>query len=116
MRISGTVLLPADAPPFASATLHVRLLDASLADAPSVVLAEQTIPGVNRTDRTEQSVRFTLSAELPAGWTGSLIVAAHLDLVGDLRVHAGDLLSTASHPVPATGAADVVVPLEVIRS
>jgi uncharacterized lipoprotein YbaY len=100
VRVTGTAKLPASA---AAGTLHVRLLDVSLVDAASIVLAEHTV----RHPVREQP--FTLSADLPADWHGSLDVAAHVDMVGDGRVHSGDLLTTMSYPVPPAGASDLVL-------
>jgi putative lipoprotein len=114
MRVDGVVLIPTDMPPFRSATIHVRLLDVSLADGPSTVVAEQTLTDVSRPARRNQAVPFTLEADLPDDWKGSLIVASHVDLVGDGVVHSGDGLTTASHPVPTQGGSGMVVAVKPI--
>ncbi len=94
----------------------MRLLDVSLADAPSMTLAEQTVRDLRRSSPHEQSLPFTLTADLPDGWRGSLHVAAHIDLVGDGHVHHGDLLSTTSSPVPPTGTDDIVIVVNPVTS
>ena len=109
MRVTGVVVLPAGTAPFREATLRVRLLDVTLADAPSPVLAETTMAGQRHTGTAELAVPFVLPAELPAGWRGDLQVSAHVDLTGDGLVRRGDLVSTASHPVFPLGEDHCVV-------
>jgi hypothetical protein len=115
MLVDGVVLIPAEVPPFRSATVRVRLLDVSLADAPSTVLAEQTVLNVGRPAQQEQAVPFTLQADLPTDWRGTLVVSSHVDVVGDGAVHPGDCVTTRSYPVPPEGGGGYVVRCEQVR-
>jgi hypothetical protein len=110
----GVVRIRAGLPTFGSATLRIRLLDVTLADAPASVLVERTTTGIVRPATGEQVIPFALQAFLPDTWHGDLTVAAHVDRVGDGVVHPGDMLSTRSHPVRPPRGADVVVDVQPI--
>jgi uncharacterized lipoprotein YbaY len=103
MRVVGAVVIPAGAPLFDSSTVRVKLLDVTMADAPSRVLAEVAIANQRRVTTAEQRVPFTLRVTIPPGWNGDLHVAAHVDLDGDAKVSHGDFISTMSYPVSPLG-------------
>jgi len=109
MRVAGAVVIPAGAPLFDSSTVRVKLLDVTMADAPSRVLAEVVIANQRRVTTAEQRVPFTLHATIPAGRNGDLHVTAHVDLGGDAKVSHGDFISTMSHPVSPLGEEDYLV-------
>ncbi|MFI9588508.1 YbaY family lipoprotein [Streptomyces sp. NPDC052236] len=114
MRVAGTVRIPPTARNVGAATLRVRLQDVSTADAPATVLGEfQT--EVRGTVEEMASIPFSIDADIPEDWQGCLDVSAHVDRVGDGAIHAGDLLSTASHPVSSRGQIGVVVEVQVVR-
>jgi uncharacterized lipoprotein YbaY len=95
--LRGTVVLTPSLGRFHDATLHIRVLDVSEADAPAQQLAEVTVSPVTYDAATEETVPFTLSA--PA-WNprNTITITAHLDQSGSGEVDAGDALTTQSHP------------------
>lgn len=109
--VSGAAVVPAEAHT-GTARLRVEVRDVALADAPSVLLAARTYPGVQV--RPGARLPFTVTVDdVPDGAVLSLRV--HVDVSGDGAVAPGDLLSTQFHLIPTTGAtAAFVVPLTAI--
>lgn len=117
MRLEGMVrfrdppLKPVDA------TVHVRLLDTSRADASSVELADQTIQGVSLGgEDAGGGVRFAFDApDLPPGRGYSL--AAHVDVSGSGHVEEGDYITMESVPVePRSASARLEIPVRRVHS
>lgn len=98
----GLVLLPVDKVPLEGATLRVRLLDVSLADAPARLLDEQVITDFGAARLEAGGVPFELRAG-PSDTPRQVIVSAHLDRRGDGQVHRGDYITTESYPVATPG-------------
>jgi uncharacterized lipoprotein YbaY len=97
MRIEGVLRFLDDVPVPCSARVFVRLEDASLADAPSLLVAEQVLAAVEV--RPGAAAAFAL--DVRGLWPGRrYIVRAHADCDGDGRLGRGDYTSTQSHPVP----------------
>ena len=111
ITVSGTAVVPAGIEGFPAASLHVEVRDATLADAPSVVLASRTWGGVAVRPGARLPFALTL-ADAPEHAVLSLRV--HVDVAGDGAVSSGDLLSTQFHPLPTSGPVDVTVPLSAI--
>jgi putative lipoprotein len=117
MRIAGELRFREPPPDLRNATVRVRLLDVSRADAAAERVAEQTIEGPSvEPDDDGGSVRFALEApELQAGRSYSL--AAHVDLSGSGEIEPGDFLTMESVPVePTSERGHVEVPVRPVRS
>jgi uncharacterized lipoprotein YbaY len=101
--VEGVIRLPDGAPTFAGATMRVRLLDVTRADAPSRTVAELTVPDVSHSG-SPAGIPFVLPAE-GVDPSAHYIVHVHIDVDvdGDQRVSAGDLITTESHPVLTFG-------------
>lgn len=99
--VEGEIHFPPDAV-FAGATVHVRLLDATVADAPSRTVAEQTIPNVSHPRGAGGTVAFAVRGSgLEA--RARYVVRVHVDVGGDGTVSRGDYVSTESYPVLTLG-------------
>jgi uncharacterized lipoprotein YbaY len=111
ITVSGAAVVPAGIEGFPAASVHVEVRDATLADAPSVLLASRTYDGV--AVRPGARLPFALTvADAPEHALLSLRV--HVDVAGDGAVASGDLLSTRFHPLPTSGPVDLDVPLTAI--
>ena len=98
--IKGQVILPANAPAVDAGLIVVEVRDVSMADAPSVLVAEERLSHVAL--RPGGRIEFKLI--VPEVGPGRMLsLRAHASLDGSGRVKSGDLLTTASHPVPSTG-------------
>ncbi len=82
----------------ASAKMYVRLLNTSLADAPSAVIAEQVIDHLNKDER----VTFRLEPD-SIDERDTYTVSVLVDLDGDGKVSKGDYISMQSYPVLTFG-------------
>ena len=83
-----------------AAALIIEVRDVSVADAPSTVLASRRLRRV----KLRPGGRIPFALEVPeAAASQSLSMRVHVDVDGDGRVGAGDLLSTRAYPVAATG-------------
>lgn len=110
--VSGELVLPPNAPSAVAALVLIELRDVSIQDAPSRVVAEQRLSRVRIAPG--KVIAFRLKVPEAPGPT-SLSLRAHVSLYGSTAVVAGDLLTTASHPVPLAGDVESVrVPLQVI--
>lgn len=97
----GIVALPEGA---RGGTLRITVEETSRADAPATVVARLAV-----TPPGEGPAAFAVP--LPDGLPpGDYTVRAHLDMSGDGRVAAGDLVSTASH----RAAQDMVITVEPV--
>ncbi|MFI7411675.1 YbaY family lipoprotein [Streptomyces sp. NPDC049627] len=95
--VSGRVLLTPDLGAFEQALLRVRVLDVTVADAPSRELAG-TVQDVSYDGQDTVSVPFELAARWGPGQR--VVVDAHLDRSGSGVVESGDALTVESLPVP----------------
>lgn len=93
-------MLPSDVQSVVAAALIVEVRDVSMADAASTVLVSRRLRRVKL--RPGGRIPFTLDVP-EAAPSASLSVRVHVDVDGDGRVSAGDLLSTRSYPVAPTG-------------
>jgi len=104
--VSGDILLPANAPTTKAGQMVVEVRDVSLADAPSVVIAEQQMADVQV--RPHGRIPFRLAVPEVAA-NRSLSVRVHVSMDGSGRVQSGDLLTTASYPVANVGDVESLV-------
>ncbi|MFD3308408.1 YbaY family lipoprotein [Streptomyces sp. NPDC058656] len=96
--VSGQVLVTPGLGPFRDAVLRVRVLDVTLADAPSHELAATAVEHFTYDGKGTVSVPFRLSAQWGPG--RRVVVDAHLDRSGSGAVDTGDALAVESLPVP----------------
>jgi putative lipoprotein len=100
--VRGTIVLPASGVLPESATVRVQIEDVSRADAPSIVVGEQCLVGVQL--RSGAELPFTVEVpESQVDHRRIYSVRAHVDTTGSGDVKAGDLVSTQSHPVLTRG-------------
>ena len=105
--VSGEIVLPANTPAVTAKLVLIEIRDVTLADAPSVVIAEQRLQNISL--KPGGHIAFKLSVAEVA-LNRMLSVRAHVSLDGSGRTQSGDLLTTASFPVPNAG---TPAPLEV---
>jgi uncharacterized lipoprotein YbaY len=105
--VTGEILLPAGVALPARAVAYVRLLDTSLADAPSITIAEQIIKDVAAQNAKWGSIKFALHGELRDA-RANYIVSVHVDVDLDGLVSVGDYISMQSYPVITFGYPDHV--------
>lgn len=112
--VSGTVEFPPNLLPVGTATVYVRVEDVSRMDAPSLLVASQTLRDVPMPPPPGEPVSFAI---LVPSYDPRLSysVRVHVDRDGDGQVSVGDLVSTFSHPVLTHGAgSEVIVPVSVV--
>ena len=92
IKFAGKPTLPA------SAKVYVRLLNTSLADAPSAVVAEQVI------DRPSNNEKIAFRLEPDSiDERDTYTVSVLVDLDGDGKISKGDYISMQSYPVLTFG-------------
>src|SRR5678815_3831718 len=96
--VSGTIEFKDVRKPTLNVTVYVRVLDTSYADAPSPIVAEQILKGVNIVPGAPPLV-FTVHG-VPENPKARYVVRVHADVNGDGKVSKGDYISTQSYPVP----------------
>jgi uncharacterized lipoprotein YbaY len=96
--VTGEIVFPRPPPPLGAATVYVRLLDTSLADAPARILAEEVLTGLGDQAASGGTLPFTLHGQV-ADPTSRLTVSVHVDLDGDGVISRGDYINRASIPV-----------------
>jgi uncharacterized lipoprotein YbaY len=114
--VRGGVVLTPGLGPCRGATLRVRLLDVTRADAPAIQLGEVVVPAVDYDARSEVVVPFEVGAP---DWDrgASVTVSAHLDRSGDGNVVVGDALTTRHYEVGVQSEDDsVLVRLSAVGS
>jgi uncharacterized lipoprotein YbaY len=110
--ITGEIVLPNEASTKRAGAILVEVRDVSLLDAPSTVVANQELRNIflNPGGRIAFMVRVP---EVPV--TRTLSIRVHISLDGSGRLKPGDLLTTASYPVPSKGTPkSIEVPVSVI--
>jgi uncharacterized lipoprotein YbaY len=100
--VTGEILLPAHSVLPSRAVAYVHLLDTSLADAPSTIVAEQVIEDIAGRIARGEKIRFALYGEIQ-NLRASYSVSVHVDLDGDGPIGAGDYINVQSYPVITFG-------------
>ncbi len=108
--LTGDVVLPANAPVGKAAFVLVEVRDVSVADAPSVVIAQQRIDNV--TLRPAGHIGFQLPVPVVSE-SHSLALRVHISIDGSAQPKPGDLLSTTRYAVPGR---DALAPMQVLVS
>ena len=104
--ISGTIEFHDVRQPARDVTVHVRVEEASRADAPAAVVAQLSLRGVE-VAAAAPPLRFELH-DIQTVPSGRYVIRAHADVDGNDRITRGDYISTQSYPVLTGTAADVV--------
>lgn len=110
--IIGDIALPANCPEFREAVVLIEVRDVSLADAPSLVVVQRRLKGVNI--RSGGFVPFSLGVP-EVSETRSLELRIHISLSNSDQVKHGDLLTTTSIPIPSRGVPGyMIVPVTLV--
>ena len=109
--LTGEVRLPADAPSATAALVRIEVRDTSYADAPSVVVAAETMRDVAIHPGGTIPFAIDVPDALPAQ---ALSLRVHVSLDGTDRERPGDLLTTENVPVPK-GPARLAPAMSVVR-
>lgn len=109
MQIVIDVVCPGPRRPPPGSPVLVEVRDTSLADAPSVLVADVVV-AVAESSGTRLATASIDLPEVPRGAT----VRVHIDVDGDGQVSVGDFVSTASHPIPDGQVAHVEVPVRPV--
>src|SRR5262249_28815935 len=113
--LTGEIVFPRPPPSLGAATVYVRLLDASLADAPARVVAEVVLTELGGQVVAEGTLPFTLRGQVDDP-TSRLTVSVHVDLDGDGAISRGDYINRASVPVLTRGhPSQVRVPVQEVN-
>ena len=88
--------LPSDA------KAYVRLLDTSMADAPSRLVAETVLKDISQQANLGNPIPFALDGD-PPDERRSYTISVLVDLDGDGKVSPGDFINTQSYPVLTFG-------------
>jgi hypothetical protein len=91
--------LPADCQPATAKTVVIEIRDASLADAPSIVVASRRIHDVVLKPSGTVRTQLTLPDGISGGQT-TLIVRAFVSMDGSEQIKPGDLLTTSFNTLP----------------
>ena len=98
--LTGELVLPSNAPVFDAAVVLIEVREVSRQDVPSKVVAETRLTSVRLSPGG--AIPFRLQVPEVSG-PASLSIRAHVSLAGTGVVTNGDLLTTASHPIPLAG-------------
>jgi uncharacterized lipoprotein YbaY len=110
--VQGKVQFPANAPTVKARRAIIEVRDVSEADAPSLVVAEQTLEDVDVSPGKELDFEFAVP-EVEPGHT--LAMRVHIDVKGTGRTESGDLLTTQNYRVEGSGTPEPMqVPVQVI--
>jgi uncharacterized lipoprotein YbaY len=101
--VEGRVVIPGGALALERAAVHVRLEDASAADAASRLVAETVIRDVTHRAGGDTVVPFALRGRLDIDPTADYAVRAWVDHDGDGSPSSGDLYSDQRYPVLTRG-------------
>jgi uncharacterized lipoprotein YbaY len=112
----GEIRFEPASPPFAGATVHVRLEDVSLADAPARLVAEETVRGVSSDRPSATAVPFALFGPAPLEPSSTYSIRVHVSLSGARDVRVGDFVTTRAYPIaPGHLPAEVDVLVHPVR-
>lgn len=97
-HINGSLLLGEDVTSFSEAVANVFLLDVSLVDASSRVIAKQSIQGISHMKGMKEYIRFDLNAE-NLDKKNDYTIRVHISLHDSDEVMVGDYISTESYSI-----------------
>lgn len=112
--IRGVLMFDSDVVDLSGATVAVRLLDVSRADAVAQVLAESRLPPLPAGATSAEAIRFSLE-DAPVDPRGTYTIAVHVDRDGDGAVSPGDYITMEQVVVDAAAhSATVHVPVRMV--
>jgi uncharacterized lipoprotein YbaY len=95
--ISGKIVFePTDS--FSGATAYIRILDVSILDAPSNVVAESVLRGLTLQKERSAAVEYSIDCP-PLNPNRSYTIEVHIDVSGTRNVTIGDYITMESYPV-----------------
>jgi putative lipoprotein len=98
--LTGTIALPPNAPSRPAALTLIEIRDVSVADAPSVVVAQKRLSSMV----IVPNALVTFQIEVPeVADNQSLALRIHISMDGDAQPKPGDLLSVSRYAVPSRG-------------
>jgi hypothetical protein len=107
----GYIILPGNAPSGRVEKIVIEVRDVSLADAVSVVIAEEQLHNIMLAP--DKKIKFKI--RVPEVASNKLLsFRAHISKTGDNHVKPGDLLTTINYPVPSDTVPVVELPVVVI--
>jgi uncharacterized lipoprotein YbaY len=80
------------------ATVYIRILDVSRADALSSMAAESILPEINLGMQSEYKIPFSINCP-PLNPKRSYSIEVHVDISGSGDLSSGDFISVESNPV-----------------
>ena len=111
-QVTGQIVLPDSAVPPGAARVIVQIEDVSRADAPSIVIAEESLENVELSPGRTVPFILTVPTDILDA-SKHYSVRAHIDISGSGTVDRGDFVSTQSHPVLTRGFGnEAVVPVK----
>jgi uncharacterized lipoprotein YbaY len=104
--VCGTIVFESAPPDLSDATIHVRLADTSLADAPSRTISERvlTIPDEGA---VTDGIPFQLNDHRPNP-SRQYSVSVHIDVDSSGTLNRGDYITTENYPVLTFGRPEYV--------
>lgn len=96
--VEGKIILEKDIGSLSGVVVNVFLLDVSLIDASSGIVARETFSGDSLDMESENGFPFTLYGEKPVGGR-QYSIRVHISLHGSEEVEIGDYITTESYPV-----------------
>jgi uncharacterized lipoprotein YbaY len=100
--VKGEITFEEAAPPFAGATMYVRLENVIAADIASEAVADYVKRNVAFDPKTSSDLSFAIAGN-PPDPRANYAVRVHIDVDGDGKVSEGDFISMQSYPVLTLG-------------
>jgi uncharacterized lipoprotein YbaY len=94
--VKGIIVFEDNIKPFTGATIYIRLLDVSLQDAPSKLIAEQVIK--NASYSNDQKIEFAIYGNITNNYARHSI-NIHVDTDNNGKISKGDFITMQSYPV-----------------
>ncbi|MBU1050365.1 YbaY family lipoprotein [Candidatus Bipolaricaulota bacterium] len=108
--VRGSIRISGDDVCGGSATAYVRVLDVSLADAPSVTVGELVLTNVSIDEVVRHGLEFSLWIDnVEVKERNRYVVSVLIDCDGDADMGTGDYYSKQAYPVFADSSPDYVV-------
>ena len=106
-KVYGTIRVGEPGVKFDDATVYVRIIDASMQDAPSILLTMQIIENMSYdSNNDDKRIRFSIPITFDVQERRDYYVSAHADLDGDKCASSGDYVTMTAYPVLANGFSD----------
>jgi uncharacterized lipoprotein YbaY len=103
--VKGIIVFEEHIKPISEATIHIRLEDVSLQDAPSKLIVEQVIRNVSYDNTDHQKIEFVVYGNI-VDIRARYSISVHVDVDNDDRIGKGDFITMQSYPVLTQGYPD----------